>query len=230
MKVLVAENNAELLKLLSHLIEREGFIALTATGGGAALKIYREQKPDIICLDILMEDMSGYDVCREIRRNDKVTPVIFITSKSGAAAERDGREAGGDEYIVKPFDLKEVKKLMRHFARQCIEKSAPEALDKTLDFGGGLVVMPNRLMARRHEDSLDLSLMEVSLLDYFFLHPGRDITLDELHTNVFRAFPSVADRRTVDVHVQQLIKKLETDPAAPQYILPLAGGGYRYGT
>lgn len=228
MKILIAENNTELLKLLSHLMEREGFITLTATSGGAALKIYREQKPDIVCLDVLMEDMSGYDVCRDIRRNDKVTPVIFITSKSGAAAERDGKEAGGDEYIVKPFDLAEVKRMMRGFARQTLAKAVPEAIDKHYDFDG-IIVYPNKLKATRDEDEIDVSLLETMLLDFFYQHRGEDMTVDALHQALFRPYASVADRRTVDVHVQQLIKKLETDPAVPRFIKPLAGGGYRFG-
>ncbi len=228
MKILIAENNAELLKLLSHLMEREGFVTLTANNGGAALKIYREQKPDIVCLDVLMEDMSGYEVCRDIRRNDKVTPVIFITSKSGSAAERDGKEAGGDEYIVKPFDLAEVKRMMRGFARQVLAKAAPETIDKKYDFDG-IVVYPNKLKATRDEDEIDLSLLETLLLEFFYQRRGQDITVDELHQGIFRPYASVADRRTVDVHLQQLIKKLETDPAVPRYIKPLAGGGYRFG-
>lgn len=227
MKVLVAENNAELLKLLSHLIEREGFKTLPASGGGQALQLYRAERPDIVCLDILMDDMSGYDVCREIRRADTDTPVIFITSKSGGDAERLGRAAGGDEYIVKPFDLAEVKRLMRGFARQLLARREAARIDEGFDFGD-MRILPHRLLARRGNEDIDLSPLEVSVCQYFAGRAGGVISAAELHGALFQGLASAPDARAVEVHLKQLQKKIEVDPGQPLLIRPV-DGGYSFG-
>src|SRR4051812_8955599 len=120
MKVLVAENNTLMLKQLCDLLDNEGYQVLPAVDGSEALKLYNKEAPDFICLDIMMPDLSGYDVCREIRKKDTKTPIVFISSRSRASDKVIGLEVGADDYIVKPFDVSEVLARIRAITRRCL--------------------------------------------------------------------------------------------------------------
>src|SRR5262245_54976879 len=122
MKILAVEDNPKLLKLLSHLLEKEGFTIIPATGGKEALSLYAQHKPDIICLDVVMEDMSGISICKEIRRQDDKATILLISSKSRDVDVQEGLAAGANEYIVKPFDLSSMTTRMRNIARTRIER------------------------------------------------------------------------------------------------------------
>src|SRR4051812_29233350 len=105
MKVLVAENNPQILQQLCDILEKEGYSTIRSLDGSEAIELYHSQSPDFVCLDILMPGLTGYDVCREIRKTDKKIPVIFISSKSETVDKVTGLEVGADDYIVKPFDI-----------------------------------------------------------------------------------------------------------------------------
>ena len=226
MKVLAVENNAELLKLLSHLLEKEGFEVHTATGGAEALQKFANVKPDIACLDVLLDDMSGYDICREIRRADADMPVLLITSKSRATDISEGMAAGATEYIVKPFDLMGITALMHKTAQTCLARRNSAALAEYFDFGE-LRVYPARLLAQRDGVEIALSLRDTELLKMFFAHKGQPLEMEALAPYCWQSQGKV-DAKAVEWQVGQLRKKIEADAANPALIRN-AGTGYVFG-
>lgn len=225
MKVLVVENNPELLKLLSHLLEKEGFSVSTASAGNEALTLQMQRKPSIICLDVMLDDMSGFDVCRAIRKSDSDVQILMITSKSRQVDINAGMQAGANDYIVKPFDLADITARLREVARRVIAQQTPSAIDEALHFGT-LHVFPGRLCAERDGETIDLSLRDVTLLKAFYASKGKTLSQGALQDYCWSG--SSAPGAAVDWTIQQLRKKVEADPANPQLIRSDAGG-YRYG-
>lgn len=225
MKVLVAENNEILLQQLCELLEKEGYQTLRAAQGAQALEMYRQKPPDFICLDIMMDDMSGYDVCREIRKNDKNTPIVFISSKSDTMDKVIGLEAGADDYIVKPFDIHEVTARMRAIARRCMSADRT-AVDENFDLGD-IKVWPRQLKAERKSAAIDLSLRDIKLLKLFHDNRGRVVNRDTLLDHCWGTH-IMPESRTVDWHISQLRKKIEIDPANPALIKTVHGVGYLF--
>lgn len=226
MKVLAVENNAELLKLLSHLLEKEGFEVHTATGGAEALQKFAEVKPDIACLDVLLDDMSGYEICRQIRHTDADMPVLLITSKSRAADINEGMAAGATEYIVKPFDLMGITALMHKTAQSCLARRNSAALSKHFDFGD-LRVYPARLLAQRDGREVALSLRDTALLEKFANNAGKPLDVDALAPYCWQSQGNV-DAKAVEWQIGQLRKKIEQDAANPTLIRD-SGAGYLFG-
>lgn len=226
MKVLAVENNAELLKLLSHLLEKEGFEVHTATGGAEALQKFEAVKPDIACLDVLLDDMSGYEICRQIRKTDADMPVLLITSKSRAADISEGMAAGATEYIVKPFDLNGITALMHKTAQSCLARRNSAALSDHFDFGD-LRVYPARLLAQREAKEIALSLRDAELLKIFFSHAGKSLDADALAPYCWQSQGKV-DAKAVEWQIGQLRKKIEHDAANPALIRN-SDAGYIFG-
>lgn len=226
MKVLVVENNAELLKLLTHILEMEGFETTTAVDGREAREKFAAQKPDIACLDIMLGDASGYDICREMRGADEKMPILLITSKSRNIDVDEGMQAGATEYIIKPFDMTSIRLLMRKVACDCIAAKAPQTLDESFDFGD-VRVFPGRLMGQRDGNPIGFSLREVSLLKLFHRHQGQVVANDSLLGHCWKAQDMPGDK-AVEWQIKQLRKKIEADPAHPALIRS-EGTGYRFG-
>lgn len=227
MKVLVVENNPELLKLLTHLLEKEGFSVTSATGGNDALTAHMQRRPAIICLDIMLDDISGFDVCRKIRKTDKTVQIILITSKSRQVDINAGMEAGADDYIVKPFDLADITAHMRDVARRLIARDQPSAVDETLHFGS-MSVFPGRLCAERDGETIDLSLRDIAFLRAFYVNKGKTLSSAVLKEHCWTASPE-PEGASVDWHIKQLRRKVEIDPVNPALIKSDQGGGYRFG-
>ena len=227
MKVLVVENNAELLKLLTHLLEKEGFSTFSSASGNEAVTLHMQRKPDIICLDVMLDDISGFDVCRKVRKTDKNVQIIMITSKSRQVDINAGIEAGADDYIVKPFDLGAITAHMRAVARLIIARDEPAAVDEILHFGG-LTIFPGRLCAERDGEAIDLSFRDIAFLKTFYANKGKTLSTAVLKEHCWTATPE-PEAATVDWHIKQLRRKVEIDPANPALIKSDQGGGYRFG-
>jgi DNA-binding response OmpR family regulator len=225
MKVLVVENNPELLKLLSHLLEKEGFTVSTAETGNDALTLHMSRKPAIICLDIMLDDISGFDVCRKIRKDDGDVQILLITSKSRQVDINAGMQAGANDYIIKPFDLADITARIREVARKVIAAQSPMAVNEVIHFGP-VNVYPGRLSAERAGEAVDLSLREVAFLKFFYANKGMTITPKALLEYCWSS--SAPDNTTVDWHIKQLRKKVEADPANPA-VIRSEQGGYRFG-
>jgi two-component system, OmpR family, alkaline phosphatase synthesis response regulator PhoP len=226
MKVLVAEDDINILRGITEVLEREGYQVLGAQDGRAALALFRKSPPDFVFLDIMMPEMNGYDVCRALRREDKTTPIVFLSAKSEEIDKVLGLELGADDYIMKPFGLKELVARVRAISRRCFltpkraDESAPFALRE-------LTVHPAELRARKGEATIELSLREVNILRVFFDRPGEVLDRDTLF-HLCWGPEHYPNSRTLDQHISKLRKKIEDDPKAPDIIKTVHGTGYRF--
>lgn len=229
MKVLIAENNLHTLDHLSDLLEKEGLETIKAQSGEEALAKYSESTPDFICLDIMMDDLSGYDVCRKIRENDSQTPIIFISSKSDTVDKVIGLEVGGDDYIVKPFDIKEVNARIRAIMRRCIAHAKNKDDEQDMDnfTMHDVTIHPQELVAKRNEQNIELNLRDIKILK--LLHKKKNQVVDRnALLDLCWGRHIMPESRTVDWHISQLRKKIEHDPQNPEIIKTVHGVGYRY--
>jgi DNA-binding response OmpR family regulator len=225
MKVLVAEDNPLTLGGLTEVLQTEGYHVLQATDGAAALELFEREAPDFVCLDIMMPGVNGYDVCRRMRALRPQTPIVFITAKSQEVDKVLGLELGADDFIVKPFGVKEVVARIRAVTRRCRQSAAvPEAPPFQM---GDLTVYPAELRARRGGDTIELSLRDVKLLELLHAHRGRVLDRNTIFNHCWGEdyFPN---SRSLDQHVSQLRKRIELDPKSPAIIRTVHGAGYRF--
>ncbi|MCP4605054.1 MAG: response regulator transcription factor [Proteobacteria bacterium] len=226
MKVLIAEDDELIRKGLKDILETEGYTTFEAADGEEAIAIWKDEAPDFICLDIMMPKMSGYDVCKAIRNKDSSVPIIFISAKSEEIDKVVGLELGADDFIVKPFGVREVVARIRAVTRRCIAKNKPNKLPAHFTLGD-LEIFPEELRARRGDSSIELSLREVRILELFASSKGlvlsRDAIFDKCWDGDF--FPL---SRTLDQHIAKLRKRIENDPKDPQIIKTVHGVGYRW--
>ena len=226
MKVLVAEDDPNIRRGLVEILEAEGFATSSATTGKEALEAFNEGKPDFVCLDIMMPDVNGYEVCRAIRKEDSRVPIIFISAKSEEIDKVLGLELGADDYIVKPFGVKEVVARIRAVARRCLA-AAPDEKAREAFVMGDLEILPAELRARRGGESRELSLRDVRILGLRYNRWGEVVDRDTL-MDVCWGMNYLPSSRTLDQHISQLRKRIEKDPKKPRIIRTAHGGGYRY--
>lgn len=227
MLVLVAEDDTVTRRALVEVLQGEGFDVLQAPDGQAALEMFRQHRPTFICLDVMMPRMNGYEVCRKIRAENEHVPVVFLTAKGEEMDKVVGLEIGADDYVVKPFGVQEVLARIRAVARRCLrETPAGESQSQPFTMRD-LEVFPRELRARRGELWIDLSLREIKILGLLFQHAGEVVDRAALMNHAWGAdyFPS---SRTLDQHVSQLRKRIESDPKQPQIIQTVHGVGYRF--
>ncbi len=225
MKVLIAEDDPHMRSGVVEILESEGYRVVSAVDGEQAIEQWKSEKPDFVCLDIMMPKVNGYDVCRQIRRADRSIPILFLSAKSEEIDKVLGLELGADDYVMKPFGMKEFVARIRAISRRCFQaKSATPADEFEI---GGWSVSPDELRARRDEDTIELSLREVQLLRAFSENPGLVLDRDRLFRDCWEGavYPN---SRTLDQHISKLRKKIESDPKSPRIIRTIHGAGYRY--
>jgi DNA-binding response OmpR family regulator len=226
MKVLIAEDDDHIRSGLVEILETEGYQTVAASRGPEALELFAKEKPDFICLDIMLPGKSGYDVCREVRKLNPTIPIVFISAKSEEIDKVLGLELGADDFITKPFGVKEVVARIRAVTRRYM--AAPESTKPAANFSmGNLTVFPGELRARRGEETLELSLRDVKILELLYRNAGQVVSRDLLYTSCW-GVDHVPSSRTVDQHVYQLRKRIELDPGEPTLIQTVHGVGYRY--
>ena len=225
MKILVAEDDRLTRQGLVDIFEGEGYETVSAPNGKAALACFVESQPDVVCLDIMMPDISGYDVCREIRRTHENVPILFISAKSEEIDKVLGLEMGADDYIVKPFGVKEViariRAITRRYARQ--QKDATSNRFQM----GDLDIMADELRAKRADVVIELSLRDISILRLLSENKGKVIDRDTLFNHCW-GLNYMPNSRTLDQHISQLRKRIEHDPKKPTIIKTVHNAGYRY--
>ncbi len=222
MKILIAEDDPLTLDALASCIEAEGFTTLQAQDGRQAIELWRSETPDLVCLDIMMPEINGYDVCKRIRATDSTLPILFLSAKSEEADVVSGLSLGADDFIRKPFTRLEVIARIRAALRR-IAKQSP---DDVFTFGD-LSIHPSALLARRDETTIDLTPRETSILHLLHQHRGKPVSRDTLLDACWGMdyFPS---SRTLDQHILLLRKKIERNPATPVLIQTVRAVGYRY--
>jgi DNA-binding response OmpR family regulator len=219
-KILVIEDDPFTRQGLCDLLDDQGYAVCAAPDGRTGIDAFRSEKPDLICLDIMMPDMNGHDVCREIRRESTDVPVIFISAKSEEIDKVVGLELGADDYISKPFGMREV--LAR--VRAVLRRRAPR--ENSLLQLGELRVDAKRSVAIRGNAEFPLGPRELQLLQYFAAHRGRNLTRQMLVEQCLGE-DFQYESRVLDQQIAQLRKKVEADPHNPTIIRTVYGIGYR---
>ncbi len=183
MKVLVAEDDKYIRDGLREILESEGYIVIVASNGKEALDSFKTQKPDFICLDIMMPEMNGYDVCREVRKVNSNIPVIFISAKSEEIDKVLGLELGADDFIVKPFGVKEVIARIRAVTRRVFNSSESIGIAEQFEYGK-YKILPSELIANDGEKQIELSYRDIQILDVMRQNKGRLVKRETLMKNV----------------------------------------------
>lgn len=228
MKILIAEDDPNILSGLSEIFEAEGYQPILAADGQQAIEKFNSERPDFVCLDIMMPGESGYDVCRKIRKSDSRVPVIFLSAKSEEIDKVLGLELGADDYITKPFGVREVIARIRAVTRRHLSDKGDEQSDQPFKMGD-LEIFPNQLRAQRSNEIIDLSLRDVKILQVLFDHCSQAVHRDTLFQHVW-GYDHLPNSRTLDQHISQLRKRIEKDPKNPLVIKTVHNVGYRYDT
>ena len=226
-KILVVDDEKDIADLLSYNLEKEGFSTVKAYDGEAALKMVKTQKPDLIILDLMLPKMNGLDVCRALRRNPETAslPIIILTAKGDEVDKIIGLEVGADDYITKPFSIKELIARTGAILRRIYDENK-QPLKKTFIYAG-LQIDYNSYEVHVRGKKVDLSPTELKLLFFFSQNPGRVYTRDQILDQVWNDNTFVTPR-TVDVHIRRLRSQIEKDIETPQYILTVRGFGYKF--
>ena len=226
MKVLIAEDDEHTRNGLADILMAEGYKVMLAPDGEEALKLFQTESPDFICLDVMMPGADGYSVCKAIRRENETVPIIFISAKSEEIDKVLGLELGADDFIVKPFGVKEVVARIRAVTRRYM--AAKESGEPAREFAiGDLAVSPCELRARRGDQVIDLSLRDVKMLELFAKNKGKVLDRNAIFDYCW-GYDYLPNSRTLDQHVSQLRKRIELDAKNPQVIKTVHGVGYRY--
>ncbi|MGA2974060.1 MAG: response regulator transcription factor [Spirochaetia bacterium] len=224
-RILVVEDDPSILTGLVDLLEGEGYSVIQAVDGAAALARHAEAGPDLVLLDVMIPEKSGYDVCREIRRTDPVTPVIMLTAKGEEVDRVVGLELGADDYVVKPFGASELLARIRAVLRRGRPRQSARD-EKPISFGD-VTVDPRTMRGGRGERAFEVSRRELALLRLFAAHEGEVLDRSRLLDEVW-GVRYEGTTRTLDQHIAGLRKKIEADPAHPRHITTVHGTGYRF--
>lgn len=234
-KILVVEDETTLQETLAYNLKRQGYEVETVGDGLAALDAARRVRPDVILLDVMLPGMDGFEVCR-ILRQEMNTPVLMLTARDDEIDRVVGLEVGADDYMVKPFSMREliarVKAMLRRVRMIREEAGTPQAAALTptvvqsLNFGNMIINMTRREVSI-HDQAVPLKPKEYELLVFLAQHPGEALSRDFILEKVW-GWDYAGDSRTVDVHVRWLREKIEIDPARPNRIVTVRGAGYRF--
>lgn len=223
--VLVVEDEESFIDALTVGLRREGFLVVVARDGEEGLAHFDRYRPDVVLLDVMLPRLSGIDVCRQIRQKSS-TPVIMVTAKTSEIDTVVGLEVGADDYITKPYRLRELVARIRAVLRRVpAEPPAPD--DEDVLEVGDVRLDPTSHEVHVRGELVAFPLKEFELLEILLLNVGRVLTRDMLIDRVWGPH-YVGDTKTLDVHVKRLRSKIEIDPADPERILTVRGLGYKY--
>jgi DNA-binding response OmpR family regulator len=226
MKILIAEDDNHTREALREVLSLEGFEVLPAADGLQAMELFRNSRPDFVCLDVMMPGQNGYEVCKQIRRLDERVPILFLTAKAEEIDTVLGLELGADDYMTKPFGVKEIIARIRAIMRRTADRGGSKFGDDDF-FMDDLRVVPSELRAYRGGTELPLSPRDVKVLHLLYNRRGKVVDRNTLADEVWGVdyFP---ESRALDQHISQLRKRIEKDPASPRIIRTVHGAGYRY--
>ncbi len=224
-RILVVEDDPAIMIGVADLLEDEGFAVERASDGRQALESFEQRPPDLVLLDVMIPEKSGFDVCRDIRKKDRITPVIMLTAKGEEVDKVVGLELGADDYVVKPFGAAEL--LAR--IRVCLRRGAPREDDppaRPIEFAD-VRIDPKTLMGRKKDRDFPLSQREARLMALFVSREGEALDRSTI-LDLIWGVKYEGTTRTLDQHIAGLRKKIEDDPASPRFITTVHGVGYRF--
>jgi len=225
--ILVVEDEESFVEALTVGLKREGFRVRVARDGVEALDLFDIVQPDLVLLDVMLPRISGVDVCREIRTRSKV-PIIMVTAKSSEIDTVVGLEVGADDYVTKPYRLRELVARMRAALRRAPRPDRPAPSPATLE-GGDVRLAPERHEVFVRAQPVTMPLKEFELLAFLLDNAGRVLTREVLIDRVWGP-DYVGDTKTLDVHIKRLRAKVEPDPSKPNRIVTIRGLGYKFDT
>ncbi len=227
-KILIAEDDEHTREALREVLTMEGFQVVAAADGLQAVDFFRVENPDFVCLDVMMPGLNGYEVCKQIRKQDEKVPILFLTAKAEEIDTVLGLELGADDYMTKPFGVKEIIARIRAILRRTATRVSPGRTKGdevfTMD---DLRIVPDELRAYRGEVEIQLSPRDVKVLRLLFDRRGKVVDRNTLADEVWGVdyFP---ESRALDQHISQLRKRVEKDPSQPRIIRTVHGAGYRF--
>jgi len=223
-RILLVEDEEALADSIRYSLEREGFAVVVAPDGRTAIERFRGGDPELVILDLMLPELPGLDVVRAIRQESTV-PIIIVTAKDSEADKVTGLELGADDYVTKPFSIRELVSRVRAHLRRA-RMSAPVAREEVL-LGGPVEMDVARHEVRVNGDAVMLPPKEFQLLELLLRRQGRLLTRDFLIEEVWGR-DYVGDTKTLDVHVKRLRQKVEVDPHEPGHLLTVRGLGYKF--
>jgi DNA-binding response OmpR family regulator len=222
-RILVVDDEPTLVAMVKYNLEREGYSVTTAADGETALSRAREDRPDLVVLDVMLPVIDGFEVCRLLRR-DMSVPILMLTARTEEVDRVVGLEIGADDYVTKPFSMRELMARVKALLRR--SEAEPEEQRETLSCGDVQIDLRRR-EASRCGEALSLKPKELELLTFFLRNRGRAFTREQLLDQIW-GYDFVGGTRTVDVHVSWLRQKIEDEPAKPTRLITVRGTGYRF--
>ena len=222
-KILVVDDDAHIVELIKLYLEKEGFTVITANDGKKALEKFKSDSPSILILDVMMPEMDGWDVCREIRKTSN-TPIIMLTAKGETFDKVLGLELGADDYMVKPFETKELIARVKAVLRRSDSKDSPA--QQEINFVNLSINLSNYEL-KINDKIMEIPPKELELLFFLASNPNRVFTREQLLEEVW-GFDYFGDSRTVDVHIKRLREKLELVTESNWQLKTVWGVGYKF--
>jgi two-component system, OmpR family, response regulator RegX3 len=223
-RILVVEDEESLADTVRYNLEREGYAVAVAADGRRALERFRDESPSLVILDLMLPEIPGLDVCRQIRQISNV-PIIMMTAKDSEADKVSGLEIGADDYVTKPFSVRELVSRVRAHLRR--EEMTGGTQSSPMFSGGPVELDPSRHEVRVRGELVAIPPKEFALLEMLLRLKGRLLTRDHLIAEVWGS-DYFGDTKTLDVHVKRLRQKVEEDPHQPAHLITVRGLGYRF--
>ena len=229
-KILVVEDERNIVDILTFNLSREGYDVLEALDGAAGLRLALDEDPDLILLDLMLPKMDGFEVCRTLREQGRATPIIMLTAREEETDKVLGLELGADDYITKPFSMRELLARVKSNIRRSdmIAKASGGRAGNRLDLGR-VQVDTDAMIVYKDGGALDLTQREYELVKTLASCRGQAMSRESLMKQVWNFEGFVGDVRAVDVAIRRLREKLEDDPAEPKFIITRRGLGYAFG-
>lgn len=224
-RILLVDDEQAVQKLLTFPLQKDGYDVVVAGDGAEALRLFNESAFDLVVLDLMLPKLDGLEVCKRLREKSSV-PIVMLTAKGEEVDKVLGLEIGADDYITKPFSMREFRSRIKAVMRraQMVEQSMPE--EKTIEAGRLKIDFPKRLVTVGGEPT-QLTFVEFEILAKLALNPGRVFSRTMLLEQIW-GDSEFRDPRTIDVHIRHLREKVEQDPKDPEYIFTVRGVGYRF--
>ena len=226
-KILIVEDERAIVEILKFNLAREGYETLEALDGEAGLQLGLTGDPDLILLDVMLPKMNGFDICAKLRDAGSTVPIIMLTAREEETDKVFGLEAGADDYMTKPFSMRELLARVRaNIRRRSLDLNARKSVGKLIE-AKGLTIDPATFSVMRNGQAVDLTQKEYDLLLYLIQERGVVFSREDLMQKVWN-YDYYGDMRTVDVTVRRLREKIEDDPGKPTRILTRRGAGYYF--
>ncbi len=227
-KVLIVDDERSIVDILKYNLEKDGTRAICAYDGTEGLRLARSEDPDVILLDVMLPGMDGFEVCRTLRAEGNNVPIIMITAREEETDKVFGLELGADDYITKPFSMRELIARVRTNMRRAASMLPQQpGSDADILRAKDLVIDRARRTVSRDGREVELTQREYELIKYLAENPGKVVTREELMSAVWQ-YDYFGDLRAVDVAVRRLREKIETNPSEPQYVITKRGAGYYF--